>query len=485
MRVFKKKIEELKIAVILQDLNTDLELNENNILICNVILNLLNRYLTKIRYIGNLDKLKKYFPNSFSQSVQLKHFSDNPIVSIIIGNKEEKVDNPLYISSNGWSIYLSRKKPCPWKKFTKNPLSAIYIAALAVGEIFKILVKDFIPVEIKEEFIYDFITHGRSNQPLSEPLLPPFLDLDLILIGCGGVAQGICFALSQIELRGRISLIDDDCIDGSNKQRYILAFDENIGMSKTQYLSSFLFRNNLLTTLEFILPYEDAISVNESLFKMKDVLISVDNKKTRINLQAALPKMIWNVWTDTQSNTLRYGIGKHDFLNEYECLACAYFPTNSSTPNQIELNASILGMTQEEFLRRKDQNDLIKEEDLSYIFNNHRLRLEQVQKLKSLVGKPFQNILHGPCGVFNIRLGEKYERTPATHIPLLAGTYVVIQYILDQLEITHGKKIESVAEFDAFSYPSENSLIKKHREPNCICNDPIYQKVFKNKWEIS
>lgn len=485
MGVFKKKIEDLKIEVILQDLNTDLELYENNILICNVILNLLNRFLTKIRYIGNLDKLKKYFPNSFSQSVQLKHFSDNPIVSIIIGNKEEKVDNPLYISSSGWSIYLSRKKPCPWKKFTKNPLSAIYIAALAVGEIFKILVKDSISVEIKEEFIYDFITHGRSDQPLSEPLLPPFLDLDLILIGCGGVTQGICFALNQIELRGRISLIDDDCIDESNKQRYILAFDENIGMSKTQYLSSFLFRNNLFTTLEFILPYEDAISVNESLFKMKDVLISVDNKKTRINLQAALPKMIWNVWTDTQSNTLRYGIGKHDFLNEYECLACAYFPTNNSTPNQIELNASILGMTQEEFLGRKEQNDIIKEEDLSYIFNNHRLRPEQVQKLKSLVGQPFQNILHGPCGVLNIRLVEKYERTPATHIPLLAGTYVVIQYILDQLEITHGKKIESVAEFDAFSYPSENCIIKKHREPNCICNDPIYQKVFKNKWEIS
>ncbi len=417
--------------------------------------------------------------------MQSKNFSGNPFLSIIIGNNEEKVDNPMYVSSSGWSIFLSRKKPCPWKNFTKNPLSAIYVAALAVGEIFKLLVKDIITVEIKEEFIYDFITHGRSNQPIMEPLLPPFLNLNLTIIGCGGVAQGICFALSQIELRGRIILIDDDYVDESNKQRYILAFDENIGISKTHSISSFLLGrgNNLLTTLEFNLPYEEAISVNQSLFKMKDVLISVDNKKTRINLQAALPKLIWNVWTDTQSKTLRYGIGKHDFSKEYECLACSYFPTRNDTPSQIELNALILGITKEEFLYREHQNDSIKEEDLSYIFNTHKLSLLQIQKLKSLIGLPFQNILHGPCGAFNIRLGEKNERTPATHIPTLAGTYAVIIYILDQLKITFGKKFESVAEFDAFSYPSENCLIKKYREQNCICSDPIYQEVFKNKWK--
>ncbi|KKL11530.1 hypothetical protein LCGC14_2544910, partial [marine sediment metagenome] len=54
---------------------------------------------------------------------------------------------------------------------------------------------------------------------------------------------------------------------------------------------------------------------------------------------------------------------------------------------------------------------------------------------------------------------------------------------LTQLEIKDAKKVVSVAEFDAFTYPSESCLIKKKRHPNCICNDPIYQEVFKNKWE--
>lgn len=79
---------------------------------------------------------------------------------------------------------------------------------------------------------------------------------------------------------------------------------------------------------------------------------------------------------------------------------------------------------------------------------------------------------------------EKHESTTAPHIPVLAGTYGVIQYILSRFKIPEGKLITSVGEFNAFKYPSESCLIKKNRHPKCICNDPIYQEVFNNKWEL-
>ena len=64
----------------------------------------------------------------------------------------------------------------------------------------------------------------------------------------------------------------------------------------------------------------------------------------------------------------------------------------------------------------------------------------------------------------------------------MAGTYGVIQYVLSRLKINNGKIGISVGEFDAFKYPSESCLIKKKRHSNCICSDPIYQSVFKEKW---
>lgn len=481
--IFEENIQNLKIEVILQDISSDSEIYENNILISNVLLNLLNRILTKIRYRGDLEVLKKYFPNSFLESIQSKEFTDAPNLSIIIGNNAEAVENPLYISSNGWSIFLSRKEPCPWKDFEKNPLSAIYVSAIAVGEVFKILVEDFVSVEIRDEFIYDFITHGKGDQPIKNPSLPTFLDLDITMIGCGGVGQAIVFALNQFDLRGRITLIDPDFIDESNKQRYPLAFNENVGMKKVLYLSKYLLdhSNNLLTILEYISPYEVAISINESLFKMKEVFISVDNVRTRTNLQAALPRKIWNAWSDTHANTLRYGIGKHNFIDDYQCLACVYYPQGKS-PTQMELNTALLGLNEEELNSRIQQNDPIKEEDLQFIFKNYILRPDQKQRLINLIGQPFNNIFHGECGVFNLKLGEKHERTTATHIPMLVGTFLVIQYILHQLEIEEGELIQSIADFNAFTYPSEECLIKKKRNPNCICGNPIYQEVFKNKW---
>jgi len=401
------------------------------------------------------------------------------------GNKKCEVQNPFYIASSGWSIYLSYKDPCDWKNYINNSLSAIYIAALTVGEVFKLIIKDYIGVEIYDEFIYDFITHGEEKQPVHTPSLPSNLDVNLTIIGCGGVGQAIVFALNQFELRGKITLIDPDIIDESNRQRYILAFDETLRLNKAIFLSQFLMnaKNHFLTTLEFLHDYKTSISIFDSLFYMKDVFISVDNKRTRINLQAALPKVIWNIWTDTGERTLRYGVGKHEFLNEYQCLACAYYP-EGDIPNQMELNASLLGMSPEEINSRIKQNDLIVEEDLEYFFNNFNLHPNQINKIKSLIGQPFSNIFHGECGVFTVKPSEKHESTTAPHIPVLAGTYGVIQYILSRFKIPNGKKITSVGEFNAFNYPSESCLIKKKRHPKCVCNDPIYQEAFKNKWEL-
>ena len=53
IEIFEENIQNLKIEVILQDISSDSEIYENNILISNVLLNLLNRILTKIRYRGD------------------------------------------------------------------------------------------------------------------------------------------------------------------------------------------------------------------------------------------------------------------------------------------------------------------------------------------------------------------------------------------------------------------------------------------------
>ncbi len=100
-----------------------------------------------------------------------------------------------------------------------------------------------VSVDILDDFIYDFITYGKSIQPVIDPPLPSYLDINLTLIGCRTIGQPVVFTLDQFDLRGKITLIDPDIIDESNKQRYLLAFNENLGMNKAKFLSNYLINN--------------------------------------------------------------------------------------------------------------------------------------------------------------------------------------------------------------------------------------------------
>ena len=460
--------------------------NRINILYSNIILNLINRFLTNITFKGNLELVKKIFPmNSFIEELKSKEFKEKADLTIVFGNKKISTKKAYYISSSGWSIYISHIQPCKWKNFIENPLSAFYVGALMVGEIFKYLIKDYVKVDLLNEFIYDFIHHGKENQPILEPKLPNYFDLNLAIIGCGAVGQAIGLALKELEIRGKIIHIDYDVIDQSNLQRYPLAFKENVGRLKTEQLSSYLVNNGnlLLNSFEINTEFRIAISEYNINTRIEDVFISVDNKRARLDLQATLPKMIWNVWTDTNEKTLRYGFGKHDFQDIYECIACAYYP-DGEIPKQIELNSKLLGLSEKEIKKRIKNGDKFKEKDLNYLFENFTVPQNQVQNLKRLIGTPIKDALHGECGVFNVKLSEKHEPTPAPHVPTLAGVNAVIQYVLSKIDSEkYGRNI-FIGEYDAFSYPNENCMIKKKRNKNCVCNDEIYQQAYRKKWTI-
>ncbi len=483
-QAYSQIFDNFKLNVILQCNEDGNSINKNDALSASIFLNIVSRFLSYISFKGNYKLIQKTFPmKSFANSLESKNFDESPDLTIVFGNRRIESKKVYYVTSSGWSIYISKLKPCNWDNFLENPLSALYVGSFMAGEIYKILLKDYVSTEILDEFIYDFITFGQDQQPVLEPEIPEFFNIDLTLIGCGAVGQAIGLALKELELRGNLNLIDNEAIEPSNLQRYPLAFEENVGHLKTELLAQYIIgRNNLLlVTHEINTLYRVAKSDYEILNRMNDVIISVDNKKTRIDLQASLPKMIWNVWTDTSRNNLRYGFGKHDFQDEFECLACAYYP-DEKIPDQIELNAKILGLTPVEINQRIKNNELFKQEDLNYVFENFTVPPNHINNLKSLVGKPFEEALHGKCGIFNVKLSEKHEPTPAPHIPTLAGVLVVIYYILSKINPTFCDQNIFIGEYDAFSYPNKNCMLKKKKNDSCVCNDEIYQQAYNEKW---
>ncbi len=298
----RSKIDSFKVLVKFQENS----LHDRNLVeACIITLNLLPRFLSCVRYQGP-NIFSKRLPGSHIKKLNFGTDEWLPSITLVFGKSAEEGNNLLYVDSDGWSVYLSKNKTCPWKSKTVNPLSAIYAGALAVGEVFK----ELFP-EVKSEKIdhleYDLLTHGISQQPVLEPKLPEIINFEhLSIIGCGAVGQALAYALLvSVKLSGKIHLLDKENLDVSNEQRYVLAFEENRGKSKANLIFEMLSQQNPALQASAISgPFELLSETTSKPGWDNEVVASVDNIKTRINIQAGLPKLLWNVWTEPSQTDL-------------------------------------------------------------------------------------------------------------------------------------------------------------------------------------
>ena len=409
---------------------TSIEKNVNAITCRNMLLNLLPRFLKTVAYDGPILNRNIFPPSQFTK-IKNERISD-PSMTIIFGDVEhDSIKNVLYVGSVGWSIYVSNKKACKWKPLPINGLSASYTAGIIAGEIFKYMLPDESTDKITH-FEYDLITHGNASQPVCEPSIPDVINFDNVaILGCGAIGQAFCAAMKMTSrLTGTLMLIDNDVIDESNEQRYVLSFMEYRNRFKVQHLANILSINNPTLVINgSIARYEDIM--NQYHITFNEIITLVDNIKTRINAQAALPKILWNAWTDTSKNILRYGAGRHMLTGPYQCVACSYY-SNDTISNQIELDSHMTGFTDEEIKIKTSDNYLTTKNDIDHI-NNHNKIMRQ--ELYQHVGKPFSSLLHGLCGVYSRVMGESHATTPAPHTSFLAGIFLASQFVLRQLPL--------------------------------------------------
>ena len=470
-------LDSFKVKVVLSENDT----NENYECACNVTLNLLTRFLNSVHYAGPKSILR--MPSSCRSKIRCDDADgDDASMHLIFGN-HKPMPNSLYVSSSGWSVYLSQDSPCGWKPLVINRLAAAYAGGLAVGEVLKTVLDDA-PSEKIDRFEYDLVTHGRSVQPVTKPPVPKILDLgDLTIVGCGAIGQALCFGLKSItSLAGKVTLIDHDELEPSNEQRYVLASPENRGKNKAWCMCQFLDHNNPLLNLVGVpTSYEDhANAVNMPVGSKATV--AVDNILTRLNVQAGLPRVLWNAWTDVSDAGLRYGIGRHALDDRYECIWCAYFPTGKQ-PTEMEMNSMLTGFSHKEIQRKLDQGEKCTSRDLRKIHKHTSIPMNILIKNKN---RPFADVLHGECGVYALGSRGNDATAPVPHVPFLAGVFLASQIVLESLQPSPSQASPtnhySSVDFDGMGFPRPDCAVKKLRNPKCLCNDQDYKDAYAERW---
>ena len=458
---------------------------------CCTALNLLARFLPRVRYSGDPS-----VPLGLPASVRALVKDEGPLgpraapVSLVFGTgpAPRAAADTVYVGSAGWSSYVSRKAPCEWVDQGPAGMGAVTAGALAAGEAFKRALPeaDTTPVD---HLVYDLVTHGAAQRPVLLPDPRPRVDVArMAVVGCGAIGQAACMSLLALRLAGTVVLIDPDEMDASNEQRCVWASKETRGRPKAEHCAGMLKRANPgLEVQHFQDTYERVAEAHRVGAPLDAIAVCVDNVETRVNVQGALPRAVWNGWTDTRAGSLGYGVSRHAYDGGHACVSCYYKRSSGTPPSADEVAAARTGIPAEEIGRMRRTGAAC---TMDHIWTVSRRTGLPVAYLQDNLGSPVSQLLHGACGVFRLApLAGAHAAprapTPAPHQSLLAGVHLAAQVVLSRMQLPPGARpVESAAEFDALHLPGPSCLYRAPREAGCACSDPVYLAAYEAKWGL-
>jgi len=238
--------------------------------------------------------------------------------------------------ADGWRVLAG--KPCVMPAFiptSNNPFGPYFAACIAAGEVFKHLV-GLKPgcgraIEHLAFSLWDY-QKSESWESTDPGLWPPeIVLLPFYLVGAGAVGQATIASLAACpNIGGYATIVDEEEVDATNRNRYALAHSGNLGKKKVLIASDVLTRNNFQ-----VVPYpgwwesyvqgtsrplqRDDVTQLEKKWRFQRILSCVDKNRPRHSIQNVWPEIILG------GSTWECGIlvQEYDLRTDGECLKCA------------------------------------------------------------------------------------------------------------------------------------------------------------------
>jgi hypothetical protein len=401
------------------------------------------------------------------------------------------------VAAEGWNLAIDGTQAA---LSGANPLAAMFAGTLGIGELFRALFADLLP-------------HGRNGpapialnlltlgEPSETPPLPDQLELGTVhLAGCGAIGQAFAAVLRELPVTGTLVAVDPEELDEGNLQRYLLGLAADVGIAKPTLIER-AFANSELT----VEPIEGVWGSEERCGPCREtVVVALDSKKGRIELQAGLPRELFNAWTQPAD----IGVSRHQAFGNDPCLACLGWPKGSQ-PSRSEMIATALGEHELRVvhylgspipvgeplpplliaptgrLSLPEHSDSWAERSLlADLIERYELPAEVFEKLKGLpVDALYRDaICAGMLIEHGADRGEDVS-VPLAHQSALAGILLATWLIVDRVpELRELRPDATQARYDALRggdqvWPRQRGLSER-----CICSDPDYLDAYAKRW---
>jgi hypothetical protein len=399
--------------------------------------------------------------------------------SRITGNAKSK-RSTWYVGSNNWIATLSKTQPTGSGR-SANPLAAGAAACVAAANVFRaVFVRELGQAALDTDVAFSLIDLRPTTGHSANPVLGLVQLHDVHLVGAGAIGNGVLWALGRMPCEGTLHVVDHETVTDSNLQRYVMLKAADRGSKKVDLAASWLNTpNSKLTAVPQAKPWaEHVASIADA--KVDTVLSAVDTARARIQIQASLPRVIYNGWTQRGEA----GVSRHWFLGEMACLACLYLPTGQ-TPNEDVLVSRALRLPQDESTIREVRRRL------QQAVPTERGYLEQlataagipVDKLLPFEGRSLRDLYtEGVCGGQVMEFHQAAIQAKA-EVPM--GFQSAFAGILLAAELARPSPLaDTIAQIDMLgTFPERPGHARANTTvPQCLCLDQDFRHVFQKKY---
>ncbi|MER8573051.1 ThiF family adenylyltransferase [Mesorhizobium sp. M1409] len=300
------------------------------------------------------------------------------------------------------------------------------------------------------------------------------------LIGLGAIGHGSLWALArQSGLSGRLHVVDHEAIELSNLQRYVLAGQAEVGLSKAA-LATHALRSTALEVEAHPMKWAEYVA-RRGDWVFERVGVALDTAADRLAVQGALPRWIANAWTQEQD----LGISRHGFDDGQACLCCMYMPTGKSK-DEHQLVAEELGMPEahEEVKALLQTNTGVPNEFVARVATAMAVPFEP---LAAFVGQPLRSFYQQViCGglVFQLSDGSRLVRTvvPMAFQSALAGIMLAADLVKHSagfpMSPTTSTRVNLLRALGSHLHDPK----AKDSSGRCICSDEDFVAAYRLKY---
>lgn len=480
---FRRALEEQLVQVHFGDDAVSLEGRRT----LDLLVDLLSRLYPRLQFtstseLGGISSELADRARRVSQSIEIDQDS-SPTLSIVLGRTfTETPEHTFYVGSDGWVCLCSIESPRSCGD-SGNPFGAGMAACLAAAWTFR----ETFQTQLNggRSFGKDLalsLVDLSSNARVANPPLRP-VDIGVAhLVGAGAIGQATAWGLAGCSgLAGVVYVIDGECLELSNLQRYVYTMDADVGKSKPDLAARLLDPSSALKVIPIRQHWESFVAGHEG--PIDRVLLALDSAEARIHVQGSLPRWVANAWTQPEN----IGVSRHRSFLDDACVACLYMPA-LRRKSRDRLIADSLGFTSELELR----------EVRALLHTGRAIGREFLERIALRAGIPVKGLLqfaseplsafyaNGICGglLLSFSSGDRaiQVQVPMAFQSAAAGLLLAAELVADagqlrQASLPTRSELDLLRDFTrAAAHP--HSPAQKHASGRCICQDTVYRSFY-------